>query len=311
MEEAINFGGSLKPSAVFQGSSGFRAVDHHWNKPLFVTAGIKVDVWDSTRNEPVNSFAWGTDSVYSCKFNPSETDVFATTASDRSICLYDLRMSSPLRKLIMQTKTNKIAWNPREAFNFTAASEDSCCYSYDMRKMDGATCIHKDHVSAVMDIDYSPTGREFVTGSYDRTIRIFKYNAGRSRDVYHTKRMQRVFSVCYSQDAAYVISGSDDTIIRLWKSDASSQHGQMLNREKHKQAHKNAVKKRFKHLPEISRIERHHHVPKQIHRASKLRTTMEQAARVKSQRRAAHSTPEAAAKAIKSARKKKIVAEME
>ena len=123
--------------------------------------------------------------------------------------------------------------------------------------------------------------------------------------------MQRVFSVCYSQDAQYVISGSDDTGIRLWKSDASAQHGQMLNREKHKQAYKSAVKKRYKHLPEISRIDRHHHVPKQIYKATRLRTTMEQAERVKSQRRAAHSTPDAAARAIKSARKKKIVSEVE
>lgn len=26
----------------------------------------------------------------------------------------------------------------------------------------------QDFVSAVMDVDYSPTGREFVAGSYDR-----------------------------------------------------------------------------------------------------------------------------------------------
>lgn len=36
-----------------------------------------------------------------------------------------------------------------------------------------------------MDIDYSPTGNEFVTGSYDKTVRIFKSNEGRSREVYH------------------------------------------------------------------------------------------------------------------------------
>uniref|UniRef100_A0A0D9WQJ7 DDB1- and CUL4-associated factor 13 n=1 Tax=Leersia perrieri TaxID=77586 RepID=A0A0D9WQJ7_9ORYZ len=45
--------------------------------------------------------------------------------------------------------------------------------------------------SARMDIDYSPTGREFVTGSYDRTVRIFQYNGDHSREIYHTKRMQR------------------------------------------------------------------------------------------------------------------------
>ncbi len=31
-----------------------------------------------------------------------------------------------------------------------------------------------DHVSAVTSIDYAPTGREFVTGSYDKSIRIFE-----------------------------------------------------------------------------------------------------------------------------------------
>ena len=42
-----------------------------------------------------------------------------------------------------------------------------------------------------MDIDYAPTGREFVTWSYDRTIRIFRADEGKSREVYHGKRMQK------------------------------------------------------------------------------------------------------------------------
>lgn len=103
-----------------------------------------------------------------------------------------------------------------------------------------------------MDIEYSPTGREFVTGSYDRTVsffigivnhqswcmftnlfvvlprcnmwradcmtfavlsapfvgnmqvRIFTYNEGHSREVYHTKRMQR-----YAYMALFKYCGSD------------------------------------------------------------------------------------------------------
>lgn len=42
-----------------------------------------------------------------------------------------------------------------------------------------------------MDVAYSPTGKEFVSGSYDRTIRIFNIQSAKSREVYHTKRMQR------------------------------------------------------------------------------------------------------------------------
>ena len=78
-----------------------------------------------------------------------------------------------------------------EAFNFAVANEDHNAYMFDMRKMDRALNIYKDHVAAVMDVEFSPTGEELVTASYDRTLRLFNRNQGRSRDVYHTQRMQR------------------------------------------------------------------------------------------------------------------------
>lgn len=30
-----------------------------------------------------------------------------------------------------------------EAFNFTVANEDCCLYTFDMRKLSSATCVHK------------------------------------------------------------------------------------------------------------------------------------------------------------------------
>lgn len=101
-----------------------------------------------------------------------------------------------------------------------------------------------------MDIDYAPTGREFVSGSYDRTVRIFPVNTGKSREVYHGQRMQkskfiilfkdlikyfkflRIFAVCYSLDNEYVISGSEDMNIRLWKSNASKPLGTVISFKK-------------------------------------------------------------------------------
>ncbi|CAI5470744.1 unnamed protein product [Closterium sp. Yama58-4] len=271
--------------ATFQGKNAFRAVDHKWKGRVFATAGAQVDVWEHSRSDPIATFTWGADSVYSVRFNPAEPDVFATTGSDRSICLYDLRMSTPLRKVIMQTKTNSLAWNPREPLNFTAGNENGCCYSYDMRKLSTASFVHKDHVSAVMDIDYSPTGREFVTGSYDRTVRIFPYDAIKSREVYHTKRMQRVFCVRFSGDGSYVLSGSDDANIRLWKAQASQQLGIQVKREKRKAEYNAALVERHQHLPEIRRIHNHRHVPRPIHNAIKLRATMVAAEKRKEENR--------------------------
>ncbi|KAJ6289538.1 hypothetical protein OIU76_025369 [Salix suchowensis] len=300
---------SSEPQAVYMGENAYWAVDHQWSGDLFATAGAQVDIWNHNRSQPVSSFKWGTDSVISVRFNPGEPNLLATSASDRSIMLYDLRVSSPARKLIMRTKTNCISWNPMEPMNFTAANEDCNCYSYDARKLDEAKCVHKDHVSAVMDIDFSPTGREFVTGSYDRTVRIFQYNGGHSREIYHTKRMQRVFCVKFSCDASYVISGSDDTNLRLWKAKASEQLGVLLPREQRRHEYNEALKKRYKHLPEVKRIVRHRHLPKPIYKAGVLRRVMIESERRKDHRRKAHSAPGSIVS--EPMRKRRIIKEVE
>ena len=52
-----------------------------------------------------------------------------------------------------------------------------------MRNLERPFIIHKDHVGAVMSVAYSSTGREFVSGSYDRTLRIWPVQSTRSREV--------------------------------------------------------------------------------------------------------------------------------
>ncbi|VCW69546.1 unnamed protein product [Gulo gulo] len=55
-------------------------------------------------------------------------------------------------------------------------------------------CIHwtlcngtYDQISAVLNVDYSPIGKEFVSASFDKSICIFPVDKSRSREVYHTK----------------------------------------------------------------------------------------------------------------------------
>lgn len=98
-------------------------------------------------------------------------------------------------------------------------------YTYDIRKLKTPVNVHMDHVEAVIDVDYSPTGKEFVSGSYDKSIRIFEVNKGHSREVYHTRRMHRLTCVGWSLDSKYVISGSDEMNIRVWKAKASEKLG--------------------------------------------------------------------------------------
>ena len=42
-----------------------------------------------------------------------------------------------------------------------------------------------------MDVQFSPTGEELVTASYDRTVRIWNRDKGHSRDIYHVSHQPR------------------------------------------------------------------------------------------------------------------------
>lgn len=98
-------------------------------------------------------------------------------------------------------------------------------YTFDSRRLKYPVKIHRDHISAVTDVDYSPTGKEFVSGSYDKTIRIYEAHKEHSREIYHTKRMQRITCIGWCLDNKYIFSGSDEMNIRLWKSRASEKLG--------------------------------------------------------------------------------------
>merc|ERR1712125_73909 len=161
-----------------------------------------------------HSFEWGSDRVYYSRFNPAEPCLLASTAADNSIGLYDLRGSSAIRKVVLRLRSNALAWNPQEPLNFTVANEDCMCYTFDMRKLEQARYLHEDHVMPVLDIGFSPTGQEFVTASYYKTIRIFPKDGTKSREVYHAKRMQRVLCCSFTSDSRFVLSGSEDTNIR-------------------------------------------------------------------------------------------------
>nr|CAG4651769.1 EOG090X04WU [Triops cancriformis] len=266
-------------------------ISHHRKKPLFATCGEACQLWEETRAEPIQTYQWGVASLSSVRFNPVEVNMLGTCASDRSIMLYDVRNSGPVRKVVLKMRSNSLCWNPMEAFVFTVANEDFNLYSFDIRKLNFPLNVHMDHTSAVLDLDYSPTGKEFVAGSYDKTIRIFPVDQGHSRDVYHTKRMQRLSCVAWSGDDKYVFSGSDEMNIRMWKARASEKMGVVKDRERRALEVDAKLKEKFSQHPAVKRIARHRHVPKHVLNAKRQIEASRESSRRKEANRRAHSRP--------------------
>ena len=297
---ALSFSGTYasretaaEPLESWIGKNSLTRIDHSHGEDRFITSGSTLELWDYHRSQPIHSFTWGQsiDTITTVAFNPAQHNVVASTASDRSICLYDVRAKTAVRKVILYLKTNSLAWNPQEPFNFATANEDGNAYSFDMRKLSSALVVHKDHVGAVMDVSFSPTGRKIVTGSYDRTIRLWGARSGKSHQVYHTRRMQRVFCVEYSGDGRFVMSGSDDANVRIWKANASESVARLAPRERRKRNYEAKLKKRFAYTKEVRRIARHQHAPRIIKKDQRLEREANEREREKRKRRIAHSKP--------------------
>ena len=114
-----------------------------------------------------------------------EKDLVVATSMDRSIFVSDLRDKTKISRTQFMNKFACCTWNPQEPFNLIAGNEDGNIYGFDMRKLDKVSKLYKGHASAVLDVDFSPTGREFVSGGFDRTVRIFEVGRGVSLSLIH------------------------------------------------------------------------------------------------------------------------------
>ncbi len=263
------------PLATYLGQAAFTSISHHRSQPSFAASSSSISIYDLSRpsSAPTQTLQWptSTDTINSVSFNQVETSIIASTALDRAVVLYDLRTCSAISKVVLTLSSNAISWNPMEAFNFAVASEDHNMYIFDMRKLDRALNVLKGHVAAVMDVDFSPTGEELVSASYDRTIRLWNRDRGYSRDIYHTKRMQRVFSAMYTSDNRCILSGSDDGNVRLWRANASDRSGIKSARQRQNREYDEALVRRYAHMPEIRRIKRHRRIPRTVRKAGEIK----------------------------------------
>lgn len=153
-------------------------------------------------------------------------------------------------------RANALSWSPTMPTSILLASEDHNLYTFDVRALTSPTQIYKGHVAAVMSCDWAPTGTEFVSGGWDRTLRIWKEGEGGRSEAYHAKRMQRVFSTIYTGDARFVLSGSDDGNVRIWKAHAAEKLGIVEGRERASREYRATLREKWKYDPEVAKVER-------------------------------------------------------
>jgi WD40 repeat protein len=83
-------------------------------------------------------------------------------------------------------------------------------------KTTGATNAFQGHGSFVNSVAFSPDGRMIVSGSHDKTIRLWGTRTGKSIGEPFQGHESSVNSVAFSPNGRMIVSGSYDKTIRLW-----------------------------------------------------------------------------------------------
>ncbi|KAF9001755.1 WD40-repeat-containing domain protein, partial [Cyathus striatus] len=75
-------------------------------------------------------------------------------------------------------------------------------------------------------VAFSPDGKQVVSGSDDKTVRIWDVESGQVAAGPFEGHTSSVYSVAFSPDGKQVVSGSDDKTVRIW--DVESDHFKIL-----------------------------------------------------------------------------------
>ena len=83
-----------------------------------------------------------------------------------------------------------------------------------------AVCTLQGHTGPVTSVTHSPDGRHIVSGSSDKTIRVWNAITGESVAGPFQGHTGFIRSVAFSPDGRHIVSGSQDKTIRIWKTDS-------------------------------------------------------------------------------------------
>jgi len=256
--------GDQLPISTIKHWEPLRCVDANWqqNTTQFATGSESVMLWDVHRTHALHTYAATPEQCTDIAFNPGQHNVLATTMQDSKITFYDTRAKTQMPYITILNWANEIRWNPIDPRIFAVATNDWCCYTFDIRHTKRAIKTHRGHVDAVTSIDWSPAGREFVSCAVDGHIRIWKSDhqasdamkVGYSRELYKGKRMYNLAQVRWTNDNKYILSGSADGALRLWKARRAEPLHRINARQRASIHYSQRLAEKYSHLDEIALI---------------------------------------------------------
>jgi WD40 repeat protein len=97
-----------------------------------------------------------------------------------------------------------------------------CLISPPLYEAGGWVMVFRGHQKSVTSVAFSADGKSIVSGSRDRTVRVWDATTGTQQHIL-TGHEDWVRSVAFSADGKSIVSGSDDGTVRVWDATTGTQ----------------------------------------------------------------------------------------
>lgn len=269
------------------------------NRASFFAATVSgIEVYSPERIQPIATYSSSRQNKRAYAHQVYEWLVMGVEGN--TVLGYDTRSGECAYRITAESEINALSIHPSRHRQVVVAlnSGDLKQYNLDaLAKGKGGYVteherIFRGHVGPVLDVQHAASGHKIISGSTDKTIRIFHNHREHTQDnVYHNRRMQAVTALCCTDDGNYIVSGSTDTNLRVWKVDPNRSLKAMTQREKDSRAAGNLLKEKYSAVQQISNIRRHKILPRVLKQSMRNRYAHVKAEQRKAQNLQQHSTP--------------------
>ncbi|KAF7335373.1 WD40 repeat-like protein [Mycena venus] len=190
-------------------------------------------LWDAQTGLPIGAPLEGhNDWVNSVSFSPDGTQI-VSGSSDRTLRLWDTETRAPIVSG-SNDKTLRL-WNAQtgapvgEPLKGHTGNVTSVSFS-----PDGTQIGHlkgkplEGHTDLINSVSFSPDSTWIVSGSYDKTLRLWDAQTGAPIGAPLEGHNDWVTSVSFSPDGTQIVSGSDDKTLRLWNAQIGALTGPVI-----------------------------------------------------------------------------------